>query len=54
MKLAPMTLIVTVGYVILYTGYTFAAKTMPGRICYVVASVLGTIIGSTLGNRWFS
>lgn len=43
----------TFAYALIYTVYTYAAKTMPGRIVYTAAVVFGTLIGSTLGKRWF-
>jgi hypothetical protein len=44
----------TLSYVSLYVSYAYAAATMPGRVVYVTASVVGMLIGSTLGRRWFS
>jgi hypothetical protein len=53
MKLAAMFLLVTSGYVLLYGGYTYGAKTMTGRVVYTAAVVVGTLLGSTIGRRLF-
>lgn len=53
MKFLLMFAVTTLGYVLLYIGYSYGAKTMTGRVVFVAASVTGTLIGSTLGERWF-
>jgi hypothetical protein len=40
-------------YTLLYVVYSFAAKSMSGRVAYVMGSVIGTLIGSTIGEKWF-
>lgn len=53
MKLLLMFLLVTIGYVALYVGYSYSAHTMVGRVVYVAAVLVGTLLGSTIGNRLF-
>jgi hypothetical protein len=53
MKLLFLFLGATVSYIGLYISYAYAAATMTGRVSYVTASVVGMLIGSTLGRRWF-
>lgn len=40
-------------YTGLYLVYAAAARTMPTRIAFAAASVVGLVIGSTLGQRFF-
>ncbi len=41
------------GYTLLYISYSYGAKTPAGRVVWVAASVIGMLIGSTAGKRWF-
>jgi hypothetical protein len=40
-------------YVMLYVTYAASATTLAGRVVWTIAVVLGTLLGSTLGERWF-
>lgn len=40
-------------YAALYITYSYAVKTFVGRTVWVIASVAGTLIGSTIGERLF-
>ena len=41
------------GYILIYVTYSASSKTMTGRVIWTAAILAGTLIGSTLGNRWF-
>jgi len=45
--------ITTLAYTLLYAAYTAGAKDMAGRVAFTAAVVIGTLLGSTLGQRWF-
>lgn len=41
------------GYALLYASYSYAVKTLVGRVVWVAASVAGMLFGSTIGERLF-
>ncbi len=53
MRLAVMFLTNLFGYILLYASYSYGAKSPSGRVIWVAASVIGMLIGSTIGERWF-
>ena len=53
MKLALLFIINLLAYTTLYITYSAAAKEMASRVVWISASLVGTLLGSTLGARWF-
>ncbi len=53
MSLVAVFVINLLAYAMLYGSYSYAVKTLTGRIVWVVASVAGMLLGSTLGERLF-
>ncbi len=46
-------LVNALGYALLYASYSYAVKTLAGRVVWVIASVVGMLIGSTIGEKLF-
>jgi hypothetical protein len=53
-KLILVFLINILAYVLLNTTFFASNNTMTGRVVWTLATVVGNIVGITLGTRWFT